>query len=74
MPLAAFREASHCETRTPPTPPSTPFLHPHTPQVGNFEPITRTPMTLADVRPNIAMRSAVHLYLEEHAWAWHECY
>jgi hypothetical protein len=31
-------------------------------------------MTPADVRPNIAMRNAVQLYLEEHGWAWHECY
>jgi hypothetical protein len=58
----------HGPSRTPPQP------FPAPPQVGAFEPITRAPMTLADVRPNIAMRSAVTLYLEEHAWAWHECY
>ena len=43
-------------------------------QVGGWDPITRVPMTLADVRPNIAMRNAVSLYLEEHPWAWHESY
>lgn len=43
-------------------------------QVGGWDPITRVPMTLAEIRPNIAMRNAVHLYLEEHGWAWHECF
>ncbi|KIZ05713.1 STIP1 homology and U-box containing protein 1 [Monoraphidium neglectum] len=46
----------------------------HIAKVGGWDPITRIPMTLADVRPNISMRTAVSVYLEEHGWAWHECY
>jgi hypothetical protein len=38
-----------------------------------WDPITRVPTTVADIRPNIAMRGAVSLYLQEHGWAWREC-
>lgn len=46
----------------------------HLIKVGNWDPITRVPMSLSDMRPNIAMRNAVRIYLEEHGWAWHECF
>ncbi|KAI8474037.1 MAG: hypothetical protein J3K34DRAFT_518535 [Monoraphidium minutum] len=45
----------------------------HLTKVGGWDPITRAPTSLDDVRPNIAMRGAVALYLQEHGWAWHEC-
>lgn len=50
------------------------FTTTRTTQVGAWDPITRAPMALSDVRPNIAIRNAVALYLEEHGWAWHECF
>lgn len=43
-------------------------------QKKNFDPITRKPLTQNDVFPNVALRSAVLLYLEEHPYAWKECY
>jgi len=46
----------------------------HLKKVGGWDPISRVAMTAEDVVPNHALRNAVQLYLEEHGWAWHECY
>ncbi|GBF87816.1 hypothetical protein Rsub_00527 [Raphidocelis subcapitata] len=46
----------------------------HLAKVGAWDPITRKKVDAADVTPNVALRGAVQLYLEEHGWAWHECY
>ena len=43
-------------------------------QVGEFDPITRVALRSDQVVPNIALRSATLHYLEEHPWAWLECY
>lgn len=46
----------------------------HLERVGAFDPVTRAKTAASDVRPNVAMRAAVAVYLEEHGWAWRECY
>ena len=45
-------------------------LEEHLRKVGPFDPVTRAPMTLADLRPNVALRNAAHAWLSEHAWAY----
>ena len=42
----------------------------HLKKVGGFDPVTREPMTLSDLRPNVALRNAAHAWLDEHAWAY----
>jgi STIP1 family protein 1 len=42
----------------------------HLKKVGLFDPITRQPMTLEDLRPNVGLRNAAHAWLNEHAWAY----
>lgn len=42
----------------------------HLQRVGNFDPITREPMTQADLIPNVGLRNAAHNWLNEHAWAY----
>ncbi|KAG2491535.1 hypothetical protein HYH03_010106 [Edaphochlamys debaryana] len=44
----------------------------HLKKVGRFDPITRQPMTEAQVVPNVSLRAAIELYLEEHPWGWGE--
>ena len=41
-----------------------------TPQVGNFDPVTRKHTTSKDVVQNLQLRAATEHYLEEHPWAW----
>ena len=45
-------------------------LEEHLKRVGLFDPVTRAPTTLADLRPNVALRNAAHAWLNEHAWAY----
>ena len=45
-------------------------LEEHLRKVGPFDPVTRAPMTLADLHPNVALRNAAHAWLNEHAWAY----
>lgn len=33
------------------------------------DPLTREPMTVADLRPNLALKEACAEYLEENGWA-----
>ena len=42
----------------------------HLRKVGNFDPVTRAPMTAKDLRRNVGLRSAIEHYLEENPWAW----
>lgn len=42
-------------------------------QNGAYDPITRQAMTVHQMVPNVALRSATLQYLEEHPWAWAEC-
>jgi STIP1 family protein 1 len=39
-------------------------------QVGNFDPLTRTPLTPERVFPNLALKEAVQAFLAEHGWAY----
>ena len=45
-------------------------LEEHLKKVGRFDPVTREPTTLDDLRPNVALRNAAHAWLNEHAWAY----
>ena len=45
-------------------------LEEHLKKVGPFDPVTRAPTTLDDLRPNVALRNAAHAWLNEHAWAY----
>ena len=45
-------------------------LEEHLKRVGLFDPVTRAPTTLDDLRPNVALRNAAHAWLNEHAWAY----
>lgn len=43
-------------------------------QVGKFDPINRSVrVTESDIIPNLGLRTAVQLYLDEHPYAWSEC-
>ena len=42
----------------------------HLRKVGKFDPVTREPMTEADLRPNLGLRNAAHEWLNAHAWAY----
>lgn len=44
------------------------------PQLGKWDPVTREPVTPFQLVPNAALRAAVLAYLEEHPWAWAECF
>mmetsp|Transcript_10050 Transcript_10050/g.18635 ORF Transcript_10050/g.18635 Transcript_10050/m.18635 type:complete len:363 (-) Transcript_10050:219-1307(-) len=44
----------------------------HLSKVGKFEPVTRQPMTEADLVPNVCLRHTIMQYLHEHPWAWGE--
>jgi hypothetical protein len=39
-------------------------------QVGNFDPLTRAPLTPEQVFPNLALKEAVQAFLAEHGWAY----
>lgn len=41
---------------------------------NQWDPVTRQPLTEQDIVPNIALRQAVYQYLDEHPWAWRECF
>lgn len=45
----------------------------HLSRVGQWDPISRSPMTESDVTPNVGLRNATQHYLDEHPWAWLEC-
>lgn len=45
-------------------------LQEHLNKVGNFDPVTRKPLTAAEVVPNLGLRAATEHYLSEHPWAW----
>ncbi|KAL9397773.1 hypothetical protein Peur_012026 [Populus x canadensis] len=42
----------------------------HLEKVGNFDPITREPLEPSQLVPNLAIREAVHAYLDKHGWAY----
>ncbi|XP_057534681.1 E3 ubiquitin-protein ligase CHIP [Amaranthus tricolor] len=42
----------------------------HLEKVGKFDPITREPLTQSQLIPNLAIKEAVHAYLEDHGWAY----
>lgn len=45
-------------------------LQEHLNKVGNFDPVTRKPMTANDIVPNLALRAATEHYLDNNPWAW----
>ena len=47
-------------------------LKEHLERVGSFDPVTRQPIDKAELVKNLNLRSAAHLYLKEHPWAWKE--
>jgi len=42
----------------------------HLQKVGNFDPLTRAPLTPEQVFPNLALKEAVQAFLAEHRWAY----
>ncbi|KAL2611632.1 hypothetical protein R1flu_023324 [Riccia fluitans] len=42
----------------------------HLKQVGSFDPVSRMPLTVDQVYPNLALRDAVQVYLADHGWAY----
>ncbi|CAM6023986.1 unnamed protein product [Sphagnum balticum] len=42
----------------------------HLRKVGNFDPLTRAPLTPEQVFPNLALKEAVQAFLAEHGWAY----
>lgn len=42
----------------------------HLEKVGNFDPITREPLEPSQLVPNLAIKEAVHAYLDKHGWAY----
>lgn len=42
----------------------------HLQKVGKFDPITREPLHVSDLIPNLAIKEAVEAYLEDHGWAY----
>eukprot|EP00667_Euglena_gracilis_P011126 EG_transcript_11353 len=46
------------------------YLQQHLHKVGQFEPTTREPMTLAQVAPNYNLRAAINEFLEANPWAY----
>ncbi|KXZ46538.1 hypothetical protein GPECTOR_42g745 [Gonium pectorale] len=44
----------------------------HLKKVGRFDPITRQQLTEEALVPNVSLRAAIEVYLEEHPWAWGE--
>ncbi|GIL65313.1 hypothetical protein Vafri_19119 [Volvox africanus] len=44
----------------------------HLKKVGRFDPITRQHLSEEQLVPNVSLRAAIELYLEEHPWGWGE--
>ncbi|GLI66757.1 hypothetical protein VaNZ11_010723 [Volvox africanus] len=44
----------------------------HLKKVGRFDPITRQHLAEEQLVPNVSLRAAIELYLEEHPWGWGE--
>ncbi|XP_057964966.1 E3 ubiquitin-protein ligase CHIP isoform X2 [Malania oleifera] len=42
----------------------------HLQKVGNFDPVTREPLNESDLIPNLAIKEAVHAFLDKHGWAY----
>ncbi len=42
--------------------------------MGPFDPVSRTPVTMDKVVPNLGLRAATAHFLEEHPWAWADVY
>lgn len=42
----------------------------HLEKVGNFDPVTREPLEPSQLVPNLAIKEAVHAYLDKHGWAY----
>mmetsp|Transcript_1914 Transcript_1914/g.5693 ORF Transcript_1914/g.5693 Transcript_1914/m.5693 type:complete len:318 (+) Transcript_1914:99-1052(+) len=45
----------------------------HLKNVGQFDPVTREPLTEKQVCLNLGLRAATQEYLDQHAWAWKDC-
>ena len=48
-------------------------LQQHMKRNGCYDPVTRQSFDPSQLVQNIGLRSASHLYLKEHPWAWKEC-
>jgi len=46
------------------------YLVNHLQKVGAFDPVSREPLGLHQLHPNLALKEAVELYLEERPWAY----
>ncbi|GLC75485.1 hypothetical protein PLESTF_001642900 [Pleodorina starrii] len=44
----------------------------HLKKVGRFDPITRQALSEEQLIPNVSLRAAIELYLQEHPWGWGE--
>ncbi|XP_031255667.1 E3 ubiquitin-protein ligase CHIP isoform X2 [Pistacia vera] len=42
----------------------------HLQKVGDFDPITREPLDQSQLIPNLAIKEAVHAFLDKHGWAY----
>ncbi|KAG5514846.1 hypothetical protein RHGRI_036033 [Rhododendron griersonianum] len=42
----------------------------HMEKVGEFDPITREPLHLNQLIPNLAIKEAVQAFLDKHGWAY----
>lgn len=45
----------------------------HLREVGQFDPVTRVPLTESQLKLNLGLRSATQEYLDQNAWAWKDC-
>ena len=45
-------------------------IHEHLQKVGKFDPVTRRPLESSQLVPNLALKEAVHTFLEQNPWAW----
>jgi STIP1 family protein 1 len=45
-------------------------LREHLAKVGEFDPVTRRPLQLAQAVPNLALRDAARAFLDERPWAF----
>ncbi len=42
----------------------------HLRKVGRFDPVTRATLSEGSLFPNLALKEAVQMYLEDHGWAY----
>ncbi|MCD7459544.1 hypothetical protein HAX54_041224 [Datura stramonium] len=42
----------------------------HLQKVGKFDPVTREPLRASQLVPNLAIKEAVHAFLDKHGWAY----